>query len=133
MHYRLVLLRHGESDWNAKNLFTGWVDVDLSERGRAEAESGGELISGRGLLPDVLHTSVLRRAIRTAEISLHVLDYVSNGMRRLNDFVATQASGTIRVSQRSSDGFQLELDILATNAAGARIRITGPMKVVAHQ
>jgi 2,3-bisphosphoglycerate-dependent phosphoglycerate mutase len=74
MHYRLVLLRHGESDWNAKNLFTGWVDVDLSERGRAEAESGGELISGRGLLPDVLHTSVLRRAIRTAEISLHAAE-----------------------------------------------------------
>ncbi|MGH3478577.1 MAG: 2,3-bisphosphoglycerate-dependent phosphoglycerate mutase, partial [Nocardioidaceae bacterium] len=62
MHYRLVLLRHGESDWNAKNLFTGWVDVDLTERGRAEAQTGGELIAGRDLLPDVLHTSVLRRA-----------------------------------------------------------------------
>ncbi|HEU0213509.1 MAG TPA: phosphoglyceromutase [Jiangellaceae bacterium] len=74
MHYRLVLLRHGESDWNAKNLFTGWVDVDLSERGRAEAQSGGELIAGRGLLPDVLHTSVLRRAIRTAEITLHAAE-----------------------------------------------------------
>jgi 2,3-bisphosphoglycerate-dependent phosphoglycerate mutase len=74
MHYRMVLLRHGESDWNAKNLFTGWVDVDLTERGRAEAESGGELIADRGLLPDVLHTSVLRRAIRTAEISLHAAE-----------------------------------------------------------
>ena len=74
MHYRLVLLRHGESDWNAKNLFTGWVDVDLSERGRAEAQSGGELIAGRGLLPDVLHTSVLRRAIRTAEITMHAAE-----------------------------------------------------------
>ncbi len=46
MVYRLVLLRHGESDWNAKNLFTGWVDVDLSEKGRAEAMRGGELIVG---------------------------------------------------------------------------------------
>ncbi|HZY27365.1 MAG TPA: phosphoglyceromutase [Jiangellaceae bacterium] len=74
MHFRLVLLRHGESDWNAKNLFTGWVDVDLTERGRAEAQTGGELIAGRDLLPDVLHTSVLRRAIRTAEISLHAAE-----------------------------------------------------------
>lgn len=74
MHYRLLLLRHGESDWNAKNLFTGWVDVDLTERGRAEAQTGGELIAGRDLLPDVLHTSVLRRAIRTAEISLHAAE-----------------------------------------------------------
>jgi len=74
MHYSLVLLRHGESDWNAKNLFTGWVDVDLTERGRAEAQTGGELIVDRGLLPDVLHTSVLRRAIRTAEITLHAAE-----------------------------------------------------------
>ncbi|MGH8823064.1 MAG: phosphoglyceromutase [Jiangellaceae bacterium] len=74
MHYRMVLLRHGESDWNAKNLFTGWVDVDLTDKGRAEAQTGGELIAGRDLLPDVLHTSVLRRAIRTAEISLHACE-----------------------------------------------------------
>jgi len=74
MHYSLVLLRHGESDWNAKNLFTGWVDVDLTERGRAEAQAGGELIVGRDLPPDVVHTSVLRRAIRTAEISLHAAE-----------------------------------------------------------
>ena len=70
MPYRLVLLRHGESDWNAKNLFTGWVDVDLSEKGRAEALRGGELIASRSLLPDVLHTSVLQRAISTAEIAM---------------------------------------------------------------
>ena len=74
MPYRLVLLRHGESDWNAKNLFTGWVDVDLSERGRAEALRGGELIASRSLLPDVLHTSVLVRAISTAEIAMHAAD-----------------------------------------------------------
>jgi len=70
----LILLRHGESDWNAKNLFTGWVDVALSEKGRAEARRGGELIAQRGLLPTVLHTSVLRRAIETANISLDALD-----------------------------------------------------------
>ncbi|MGH8775751.1 MAG: phosphoglyceromutase [Jiangellaceae bacterium] len=74
MPYGLVLLRHGESDWNAKNLFTGWVDVDLTEKGRAEAERGGELLVERRLLPDVLHTSVQRRAIRTAEISLHAAE-----------------------------------------------------------
>jgi len=70
----LVLLRHGESEWNAKNLFTGWVDVDLSARGETEAVRGGELLRGHGLLPDVVHTSVLRRAIRTAEIALHGCD-----------------------------------------------------------
>jgi 2,3-bisphosphoglycerate-dependent phosphoglycerate mutase len=72
--YRLILLRHGESDWNAKNLFTGWVDVDLSEKGRAEAERGGLLMAERGILPDIVHTSVLRRAIRTTEIALHAAD-----------------------------------------------------------
>ena len=66
----LVLLRHGESEWNARNLFTGWVDVDLSDRGRAEAAHAGELIADAGITPEVLHTSVLRRAIRTAQISL---------------------------------------------------------------
>jgi 2,3-bisphosphoglycerate-dependent phosphoglycerate mutase len=70
----LVLLRHGESEWNAKNLFTGWVDVDLNEKGLGEAQRGGELMKEHGLLPDVVHTSVLRRAIRTAEIALHAAD-----------------------------------------------------------
>jgi 2,3-bisphosphoglycerate-dependent phosphoglycerate mutase len=70
----LVLLRHGESEWNAKNLFTGWVDVDLSAKGEAEARRGGELLRDAGILPDVLHTSVMRRAIRTAEIALHTAD-----------------------------------------------------------
>ncbi|TDD66139.1 phosphoglyceromutase [Jiangella aurantiaca] len=74
MTYRLVLLRHGESEWNAKNLFTGWVDVDLTAAGEAEARRGGELMTSRGVLPDVLHTSVLRRAIRTANITLDVAD-----------------------------------------------------------
>jgi 2,3-bisphosphoglycerate-dependent phosphoglycerate mutase len=66
----LVLLRHGESEWNAKNIFTGWVDVDLTARGEDEARRGGELLREHGLLPDVVHTSVLLRAIRTAELAL---------------------------------------------------------------
>jgi 2,3-bisphosphoglycerate-dependent phosphoglycerate mutase len=73
MTYRLILLRHGTSDWNAKNLFTGWVDVDLNAGGVEEAQRGGELLRDRDLLPDVLHTSVLRRAIRTANIALNVV------------------------------------------------------------
>ncbi len=74
MTYTLVLLRHGESDWNAKNLFTGWVDVPLSEKGCTEAESGGVLMKDSGLLPDVVHTSLLRRAITTANLALDVAD-----------------------------------------------------------
>ena len=66
----LILLRHGESEWNAKNLFTGWVDVDLNAKGEAEAERGGRLLVEAGLLPDVVHTSLLKRAIRTAQIAL---------------------------------------------------------------
>ncbi|RKS79983.1 2,3-bisphosphoglycerate-dependent phosphoglycerate mutase [Motilibacter peucedani] len=67
----LVLLRHGESEWNAKNLFTGWVDVDLSDKGREEARRGGQLLAESGIAPAAVHTSVLRRAIRTSEIALH--------------------------------------------------------------
>jgi 2,3-bisphosphoglycerate-dependent phosphoglycerate mutase len=70
----LVLLRHGESEWNAKNLFTGWVDVDLTAKGEAEARRGGELLRQHDLLPHVVHTSVQKRAIRTAELSLHMAD-----------------------------------------------------------
>ena len=80
--YRLVLLRHGESDWNQKNLFTGWVDVGLTSKGEAEARRGGELIKEQDLLPDVLHTSVLRRAIETAQIALDVADRVWLPVRR---------------------------------------------------
>jgi 2,3-bisphosphoglycerate-dependent phosphoglycerate mutase len=72
--YRLVLLRHGESEWNAKNLFTGWVDVGLSERGRDEAIRSGALMADAGVLPDLLHTSVLRRAIQTAQLCLDPID-----------------------------------------------------------
>jgi 2,3-bisphosphoglycerate-dependent phosphoglycerate mutase len=72
--YTLILLRHGESEWNALNLFTGWVDVNLSEKGKAEAKRGGELLKSANFLPDVLHTSLLRRAIHTAQIALDECD-----------------------------------------------------------
>ena len=74
MAYTLVLLRHGESEWNAKNLFTGWVDVSLSDKGRAEAARGGEFLKEAGVLPDVLFTSMLRRAIMTANLALDAAD-----------------------------------------------------------
>ena len=74
MSYKLVLLRHGESEWNAKNLFTGWVDVPLSDKGRAEATHGGELLKEAGVKPDLLFTSMLRRAIMTASLALVAAD-----------------------------------------------------------
>jgi 2,3-bisphosphoglycerate-dependent phosphoglycerate mutase len=70
----LVLLRHGESEWNARNLFTGWVDVGLTDKGRGEAVRGGELLAEEELLPDVLYTSLLRRAISTAHLALDAAD-----------------------------------------------------------
>ncbi|HNV11436.1 MAG TPA: phosphoglyceromutase [Propionibacteriaceae bacterium] len=74
MTSKLILLRHGESEWNAKNLFTGWVDVDINEKGIAEAKRGAELLSAEGLLPDILHTSLMRRAIHTAYLTLDGCD-----------------------------------------------------------
>lgn len=71
---KLILLRHGQSKWNESNQFTGWVDVDLTEKGEAEAKRGGELLAQEGVLPDVLYTSLLRRAIRTANIALNAAD-----------------------------------------------------------
>ncbi|MDP4501346.1 phosphoglyceromutase [Nonomuraea turcica] len=65
----LVLLRHGESDWNAKGLFTGWVDVSLSAKGEDEARRGGKLLLEAGLRPDIVHTSLLTRAIQTAQLA----------------------------------------------------------------
>jgi 2,3-bisphosphoglycerate-dependent phosphoglycerate mutase len=70
----LILLRHGESDWNKKNLFTGWVDVDLAPSGEEEARRGGELLREAGVRPAVVHTSLLRRAIRTANLALDVVE-----------------------------------------------------------
>lgn len=71
---RLILLRHGQSIWNLENRFTGWHDIDLSEQGREEAHHAGVLMKEAGLTPDVVYTSVLKRAIRTAFMSLDVLD-----------------------------------------------------------
>ena len=78
----LVLLRHGESVWNAEGLFTGWVDVDLSEKGEEEALNGGDLLNDADLELDVVHTSVLKRAIRTANIALDAADLLWLPVRR---------------------------------------------------
>lgn len=72
--YTLILLRHGNSTWNQANLFTGWVDVRLSDQGVTEAGRAGELLAESGLLPDVVHTSRLSRAIQTADIALEKAD-----------------------------------------------------------
>jgi len=72
--FRLVLLRHGESTWNKENRFTGWTDVDLSERGREEAVEAGKLLKAEGFEFDVAHTSLLKRAIRTLWIVLSEMD-----------------------------------------------------------
>ena len=74
MTYKLILLRHGESEWNQKNLFTGWVDVDINAKGEAEGRRAAELLKAEGLLPDKLHTSLLRRAIHTAYLALDGCD-----------------------------------------------------------
>ena len=71
---RLVLLRHGESTWNRENRFTGWEDVDLSDKGVAEAEASGRFLAEAGIGPDVVHTSLLLRAIRTADLALAAAD-----------------------------------------------------------
>lgn len=74
MTYNLILLRHGNSVWNQKNLFTGWVDVDLSDQGVQEAKRAGELLTQSGLKPDILYTSLLKRAINTAHLALNEMD-----------------------------------------------------------
>ncbi|GGK50714.1 phosphoglyceromutase [Nocardia camponoti] len=74
MTYTLVLLRHGESEWNALNLFTGWVDVHLTDKGVAEGKRAGELLKEADLLPDIVFTSLLRRAIMTADNALNAAD-----------------------------------------------------------
>jgi len=78
MSYKLILLRHGESNWNVENRFTGWADVDLSDKGRGEARAAGELLRKEGILPSAVHTSLLRRAIHTSQIGLEAarLDFI---------------------------------------------------------
>ena len=129
MPANLILLRHGESDWNQKNLFTGWVDVDLTAAGEAEGRRGGELLVENGLLPDVVHTSLLRRAIRTAQIALDVADRHWIPVRRswrLNErhYGALQgkdkAAGAGRVRRRAVHALAPFLRHAATAAAGRR-------------
>lgn len=72
--YKIVLLRHGESIWNKENRFTGWTDVDLSEKGKEEAQRAGEVLKAEGYTFDIAYTSVLKRAIRTLWIVLDVMD-----------------------------------------------------------
>jgi 2,3-bisphosphoglycerate-dependent phosphoglycerate mutase len=74
MPYQLILLRHGESDWNRENRFTGWTDVDLSEKGRGEAVAAGQLLKREGFVFDHCFTSVLKRAIRTLFLALDEMD-----------------------------------------------------------
>lgn len=78
----LVLLRHGQSEWNASNQFTGWVDVELTDKGRAEASRAGELLVQHGMLPDILYTSLLRRAIISAQLALDTADRLWIPVRR---------------------------------------------------
>ncbi|HEX2577998.1 MAG TPA: 2,3-diphosphoglycerate-dependent phosphoglycerate mutase [Aquihabitans sp.] len=78
----LILLRHGQSTWNAENLFTGWWDADLSERGVLEAASAGTLMAEAGIRPDVVHTSLQTRAIRTANLALDAMGLAWLPVRR---------------------------------------------------
>ncbi len=82
MTHTLILLRHGQSEWNEKNLFTGWVDVRLTEKGRSEAAAAGTLLTESGVVPDVLHTSLLSRAIQTANLALDAADRLWIPVRR---------------------------------------------------
>ena len=106
--YRLVLLRHGESEWNASNLFAGWVNVALTPGGEREAARAGQLISGHGLLPGFAHTSVQRRAIRTADLALAECDRDWIPVRRSwrlnsNHYGALQGRNKAQVRQESGD------------------------------
>jgi 2,3-bisphosphoglycerate-dependent phosphoglycerate mutase len=108
MTSRLVLLRHGESEWNAKNLFTGWVDVGLTEKGVAEATRAGELLDEHDLLPDLLHTSLLKRAITTANGALVACDRQWIDVRRnwrLNErhYGALQGKNKAQVREQYGD------------------------------
>jgi 2,3-bisphosphoglycerate-dependent phosphoglycerate mutase len=80
--HTLVLVRHGESTWNAENLFTGWYDADLSERGVREAVTAGHLLREAAITPEIVHTSLLVRAIRTANLTLDEMDLLWLPVRR---------------------------------------------------
>ena len=103
----LVLLRHGESEWNAKDMFTGWIDVGLSERGALQAVAAGEALAGNGMLPHVVHTSVQRRAIRTADLALEACGRLWVPVRRswrLNSNHYGALQGTVKSLVRAEAG-----------------------------
>jgi 2,3-bisphosphoglycerate-dependent phosphoglycerate mutase len=103
----LVLLRHGESVWNAEGRFTGWVDVGLSDKGAAEAEQAGQMLADDGLIPDVVHTSVLTRAIETANATLGVAKLAWLPVRRswrLNERHYGALQGKNKAQTRSEYG-----------------------------
>jgi 2,3-bisphosphoglycerate-dependent phosphoglycerate mutase len=107
--FRLVLLRHGESIWNKENRFTGWTDVDLSERGREEAVEAGRLLRDEGFEFDVAHTSLLKRAIRTLWIALSEMDMMwipEHRSWRLNErhYGALQGLNKAETAARHGEG-----------------------------
>lgn len=108
MTYKLVLLRHGQSAWNNTNQFTGWVDVPLTEQGEEEARKGGRLLKDKGVLPDIVFTSLLRRAINTANISLDEADRLWIPVKRswrLNErhYGALQGKNKTEIRQEYGD------------------------------
>jgi 2,3-bisphosphoglycerate-dependent phosphoglycerate mutase len=106
----LVLLRHGESEWNAQNLFTGWVDVGLTPRGVDQARQSARLLVAAGLVPSVVHTSVLTRAVRTASIVLEELGPPNPPVRRdwrLNERCYGALQGMDRRAARERFGDEL--------------------------
>jgi len=105
----LILVRHGQSEWNLSNQFTGWYDSDLTELGRAEATEAGQMLADAGLLPDVCHTSLQKRAIRTAQITLDVLDRMWIPVRRswrLNERHYGGLTGLDKAETREKHGEQ---------------------------
>lgn len=103
----LIFLRHGESEWNRKNLFTGWADVRLTQPGELEARRAGDLLAENHLFPDVVHTSLLCRAIRTAQITLDAADRNWIPVRRswrLNERHYGALQGKNRVQVRAEFG-----------------------------
>lgn len=106
----LALLRHGQSEWNLANLFTGWVDVDLSPQGEKEARAAGRRMREEGIVPGVLHTSVQKRAIRTAELALEELGMTDHDLPikrswRLNErhYGALQGLDKVETARRYGD------------------------------
>ena len=108
MTYKLVLLRHGQSAWNKTNQFTGWVDVPLTEQGVEEAKNGGRLLKEKNVLPDIVFTSMLRRAINTANVALDEADRLWIPVKRswrLNErhYGALQGKNKTEIRQEYGD------------------------------